>query len=170
MEERPTFSELFAGCVRSAVHLEMRDMYTPDDPVYLDWKADVPVNAVERWREWYDLIVATVARGVQVRRARIISEPITDFIRHEYDLTADLNIAAGERVRWLPRRHASGLALPGNDFWVFDDQLVRFGHFAGDGTYLFQEITKESDVVKLCVAAFESVWERAVDHKDYHPG
>jgi hypothetical protein len=167
--ERPTFDELFDGCRRSAVHLEMRDMYTPDDPAYIDWKAGVPFDPVERFRDWYDLIVATVGRRVEVRRARIVSEPVTDFIRHEFEVTPLLNIPAGERVRWLPRRLASDLALPGNDFWVFDDRLVRFGHFAGDGDYLGQEIVEESAVVKLCSSAFEAVWERAVDHQDYRP-
>lgn len=169
MTERPTFEELFAKCERSAVHLELRDTYTPDDPVYLDWKAGVRIDAVERWRDWFGLVKATVARGVSIRRARVISEPITDFVRHEYDLTADLNIAAGERVRWLPRRRASDLMLPGNDYWVFDDRLVRFGHFAGDGTYLGQELIEDPAVVKSCSTAFEAVWERAVDHADYRP-
>jgi hypothetical protein len=31
-----------------------------------------------------------------------------------------MNAAAGEDVRWLPRRRASDLALPGTDFWVLD--------------------------------------------------
>jgi hypothetical protein len=167
--EQPAFDEMFARCQQSAVHLEMRDMYTPDDPVYLDWKAGTTIDAVERWRDWYDLMTATTSRGVEVRRARIVSEPITDFIRHEYELTEDLNIAAGERVRWLPRRNASDLALPGNDFWVFDHERVRFGYFAGDGTYLGDEMTDDPAVVKLCVTAFEAVWERAIDHKDYRP-
>jgi hypothetical protein len=104
-----------------------------------------------------------------IRRARIISEPVTPYIRFEYDVTDSMNIAAGEQVRWLPRRRASDLALPGNDFWVFDDRLVRFGYFAGDGTRLGHEVTAEPAVVKLCAAAFEAVWERAIDHKDYRP-
>ncbi|WP_344326818.1 DUF6879 family protein [Streptomyces macrosporus] len=169
MTERPTFDELFAECERSAVHLEMRDVYTPDDPTYLDWKAGVEYDPVERFRDWYDLIVAAVARGVEVRRARIVSEPVTDFIRHEYETTPVLNIPAGEQVRWLSRRRASDLALPGNDFWVFDDRLVRFGYFAGDGTYLGQEVLDDPAVVKLCSSAFEAVWERAVDHREYQP-
>lgn len=169
MTERPTFDELFSKCRASAVHLEMRDTYTPDDPVYLRWKAGDPIDIRAEFQDWYDLIVATVSRGVTVRRARIVSEPITDFIRHEYESTADLNLAAGEHVRWLPRRHASDLALPGNDFWVFDDELVRFGYFAGDGTYLGQEIVTDPDVVKLCSSAFERVWERAIDHAEYEP-
>ena len=28
---------------------------------------------------------------------------------------------SGEQVRWLLRRRASGLALPGNDFWVYGE-------------------------------------------------
>ncbi|GAB3124252.1 hypothetical protein GCM10027160_45460 [Streptomyces calidiresistens] len=144
-------------------------MYTPDDPVYLDWKAGVEIDPVERFRDWYDLIVRTVGRGVRVRRARIVSEPLTDFIRHEHEVTPRLNIPAGEEVRWLPRRRASDLALPGNDFWVFDNRLVRFGHFAGDGTYLDQETTENPEVVGLCTSAFEAVWERAIPHERYQP-
>ena len=169
MAEQPTFDELFAGCRYSAVHLEMRDMYTPDDETYLDWKAGVEFDPVERFRDWHDLVVSTVGRGVEVRRARIVSEPITDFIRHEYEVTPVLNIPAGEKVRWLPRRRASDIALPGNDFWVFDDRLVRFGHFAGDGSYLDQEISTDSAVVKLCSNAFEEVWGRAIEHESYRP-
>lgn len=169
MAERPTFNELFSRCKVSAIHLEMRDTYTPDDPVYLDWKAGIDIDPVERFREWYDLIVETVSRGVVVRRVRVVSEPITDFIRHEYEVTPRMNIPAGERVRWLPRRQASDLVLPANDFWVFDDRLVRFGYFSGDGTYLGHETTEDPRVSKVCVDAFEAVWERAIDHADYRP-
>lgn len=169
MSESPILDQLFARCERQAVHLETRDVYTPDDPVYLDWKAGKQINAMEVWREWFDLIRATVARGVQVRRARVVSEPVTEFVRYEYDLTPGLNIAAGELVRWLPRRQASDIALPGNDFWVFDGQFVRFGYFAGDGAYIGDELCADPPVVRMCADAFERVWERGIDHADYSP-
>jgi hypothetical protein len=35
----PPFSELIKSTTTSAVHLEMRDQYTPDDPVFLNWLA-----------------------------------------------------------------------------------------------------------------------------------
>ena len=85
-----------------------------------------------------------VARGVRFRRARIVSEPVADFIRFEYEATAGLNVAAGEEVRWLPRRRASDLCLPGNDFWVFDGRLVRFHHFSGDGDIVEDEMVRRS--------------------------
>ncbi|MEO3840578.1 DUF6879 family protein [Streptomyces sp. B22F1] len=34
--------------------------------------------------------------------------------------------AQPEAVMWLPRRRASDIALPGNDFWLFDGRLVRW--------------------------------------------
>jgi hypothetical protein len=166
---QPTFDILLARCTVSAVHLEMRDVYTPQDPIFLDWKAGVAVDPKERWSEWYNLVSATTARGVEVRRARIVSEPVTDYIRYEYDVTAGLNLAAGEDVRWLPRRRASELALPGNDFWVFDGGLVRFGYFAGNGDILDDEFTEDEAAIHLCVSAFESVWQRAIPHRDYRP-
>jgi hypothetical protein len=149
--------------------MEMRDMYTPDDEVYLRWKAGEEVDIRKEFQDWYDLMVSTISRGVSVRRLRVMSEPITDFLRHEYESTADLNLAAGEDVRWLPRRQASDLAFPGNDFWVFDDEVVRFGYFAGDGTYLGMEIVKDPAVVQLCSGSFETAWERSIEHRNYRP-
>jgi hypothetical protein len=92
--------ELLAECQHSAAHLEMRDHYMLDDPAYLDWLAGRPVDPAERWPDWLTSVRATVDRGVAVRRARIVSEPVADYIRFEYDVTDGLNIAAGEEVRW----------------------------------------------------------------------
>jgi hypothetical protein len=108
-------------------------------------------------------------RGVTVRRARIVSEPVSDYIRSEHHVTAG-NVVAGEQVRWLPRRRASDLALPGNDFWLFDDSLVVFLHFTGEGDLSpegDEERTTDPAVVRLCSMAFEAVWERAIPHENY---
>ena len=168
MAKVPPFSELIAATTASAVHLEMRDAYTPSDQRFLDWLAGKPVQA-PALPDWYELVCAHASRGIAFRRGRVVSEPLADFIRFEYDITDGLNIAAGEQVRWLPRRRASDLCLPGNDFWVFDDRLVRFGHFAGDGEFLDHELSDDPAVVKMCASAFEAVWERAVPHAEYRP-
>jgi hypothetical protein len=52
---------------------------------------------------------------------------------------------------------------------VLDGRLVRFGFFAGDGTFLGHELTDDANVVKACAEAFERVWERAVPHDEYKP-
>jgi hypothetical protein len=168
MAKVPPFSELIAATTAAAVHLEMRDAYTPDDQRFLDWLAGKPLPEQAN-PEWSALVRAHAARGVRFRRARVVAEPIAPFIRFEYEITATVNIAAGEQVRWLPRRRASDLCLPGNDFWVFDDRLVRFGYFAGDGEFLEHELADDPAVVRLCGTAFEAVWKRAVPHAEYRP-
>ncbi len=164
----PPFSELIAVTSSSAVHLEMRDAYTPSDPEFLAWQAGTPPTAPAS-PGWYSLVREHTARGVRFRRARVVSEPVSDYIRFEYEITAGLNVAAGEEVRWLPRRRASDLCLPGNDFWLFDDRLIRFHYFSGDGEIVQDELCSDPAVIAACAAAFEAVWERAVPHDSYRP-
>ncbi|MFE9256197.1 DUF6879 family protein [Streptomyces sp. NPDC006879] len=167
----PPFGELLTGCRKSALHLEMRDHYDdPDEAPRVEaWKAGKRPDPNYRdswWRPWLDMVSETVGRGVEIRRARIVSEPVSEYTRYLYDGTFT-NIAAGEQIRWLPRKKASGIALPGNDFWLFDGRLVRFGYFSGEGAYLGDEVTDESSIAKLCAEAFESVWSKATPHEEY---
>ncbi|MFJ9448375.1 DUF6879 family protein [Kitasatospora sp. NPDC101235] len=166
------FSELLAGARHSAVHLEMRDAYgIAGEAAEFEQFQRTGVHPDldpegEGWSGWVSMIRAAVARGVVVRRARIVSEPVTEYIRYEHAGTV-VNLAAGEQVRWLPRRRASDLALPGNDFWLFDRRIVRFNHFTGDGASGGPEMCEDPAVAKLCADAFEAVWERAVPHEQY---
>lgn len=167
----PSFDELLDSAQHSAVHLEMRDVYGIGEEAaeFEAWKLGDTAgrhDAHGRRRPWLDLIARTVGRGVVVRRARIVSEPVTDYIRFEHAGTK-LNVDAGEQVRWLPRRRASDIALPGNDFWLIDERVVRWNHFTGDGDSGGGEMTEEPAAAKLCATAFEAVWERAVPHAGY---
>ncbi|QJT01973.1 hypothetical protein G9272_18015 [Streptomyces asoensis] len=169
----PSFDELMEAARHSAVHLEMRDRYAVGDEAddYDNWlrtgRRDADPSS-EYWAPWVDLISRAVARGVVVRRARIVSEPVTDYIRYEHAGTV-VNVRAGEQVRWLPRRHAADLMLPGADLWIFDDAQVLFNHFAGNGDWSGtpNELRTDPDLAKQCSDAFEAVWERAVPHDDY---
>jgi len=164
----PSFAELLGRCERSAVHLEMRDSYASTDR-FEAWKRGERIDWDDRaswWHPYDQLIADTVARGVSIRRARIVSEPVTEYIRWEHYVT-HANVTAGEDVRWLPRRRATDIALPGNDFWLFDGELLRVHHFSGDGAVVEDEITDGPATVKLCASAFEAVWDRAVPHHLY---
>ncbi|GGJ55403.1 DUF6879 family protein [Streptomyces brasiliensis] len=168
MATEPTFEDLIRSAQHSAYHLEMRDAYGLDDD-YQEWESGNRFDPAERWPWWIEVASASVARGVAMHRARIVSEPISRYIRYEYELTSGHNVKAGEVVRWLPRRQASGLALPGNDFWLFDGTSVLFNHFAGDGTMTGEELVTDPAVVELCSSAFAAVWERAIPHEEYRP-
>lgn len=165
----PPFSELLAGTTRSALHLEMRDAYVPSDPSFVAWQGGPPYDRTERERDWHALIGAAVARGVEVRRARVVSEPLSPYIRFEHSVTESTNISAGEQVRWLPRSRTLDLCLPGLDFWLFDDHTMRAHHFSGEGEIIEDEIVTDPSVIKHCASAFEAIWERAIPHQQYRP-
>ncbi|WSV98192.1 hypothetical protein OG509_19545 [Streptomyces sp. NBC_01006] len=168
MATEPTFEDLFRAARHSAYHLEMRDAYALDRD-YAEWTSGSRFDPAERWPWWIELVSGSVARGVDVRRARIVSEPISPYVRYEYELTSGHNIKAGESVRWLSRREASGLALPGNDLWLFDGTSVLFNHFDGNGEMTGEELVTDPAVVELCASAFTAVWARATPHEDYQP-
>lgn len=164
----PGFAELIGRCEHSAVHLELRDSYAPTER-FEAWRRGARIDWADRASWWhpYDQLVAdTVARGVLIRRARIVSEPVSEYIRWEHYVTR-ANVTAGEDVRWLPRRTTTDLALPGNDFWLFDASVLRVHHFSGDGAVAHDEIVTDPRTVNVCSAAFEAVWERAIPHHLY---
>ena len=159
-----------AGVRHSAAHLELRDCYeVPDEAGHFaafrrgEWS--MRAERADR-RAWLELVSGVVARGVTVRRARVVSTGVSDYIRYEYAGT-QMNIEAGEQVRWLPRRSTSDLALPGNDFWLFDGRLVQFNVFDGRGRWVGTDFSEQQDVLRLCSAAFEAVWARAVPHAQF---
>jgi hypothetical protein len=148
----------------------MRDVYAvaPENPQFAMWRETGQRDGPESdyWRDWVATIRRAVSRGVTVRRARIVSEPVTEYIRFEHAGTF-VNVAAGEDVRWLPRHRAADIALPGTDFWLFDDKLIRFGHFSGDGHVTSHELADSLPTVTLCSMAFETAWARATPHEQY---
>nr|BEK63886.1 hypothetical protein KPHV_11130 [Kitasatospora purpeofusca] len=153
----------------SAVHLEMRDNYTPNDPQLQRYREGLrygPDDRPEWFQGWTAFAGEAIDRGVLMRRARIVSEPVTEYIRYEHHVTF-LNVAIGEQVRWLPRRLAADIALPGTDLWMFDDSKIMFTFFSGDGDVVDREWTTEPSVVQLVKNAFETVWDRATPHESY---
>ncbi|WP_089105885.1 DUF6879 family protein [Streptomyces hyaluromycini] len=167
----PPFAELLAGCRFSAVHLETHDVYgvAEEDEDFAAWRAGSRYVLDDRptwWNSFHSAVSDAVGRGVVVRRARVVSEPVGEYIRYEHSCTPQ-NVAAGEDVRWLPRRLASDLLIPGNDLWIFDNRLIRFSLFAGDGRFVEDVMEDAPDVVKRHAEAFEAVWERAIPHADF---
>src|SRR5439155_4604365 len=166
-----SIEDMLRACERSAVHLEMRDGYMRSDPDFAAWRDGQRWDPADReswWHPWYQATSDVTSRGVEIRRARIVSEPLSEYVRYEYDCTF-MNIIGGEKVRWLPRRRATDLALPGNDFWPFDGRIVLVNHFTGEGESAAHETTTDLAVVKLFATAFEAVWGRAIPQDEYRP-
>lgn len=161
------FDSLFRTCERTAFHLEVEDTYTTPEESgpfrdFLDGRPDDYA-----WHgPWLKLISEVTRTGTSVTRVRVVTEPHVDYTRWGLSV-APLNIAAGEDIRWLPRHHASGLSLPPDDFWLFDDNRVVFTVFEGNGRFAGGAQTVDPDIVARCCRVRDQVWSRAIPHAAY---
>lgn len=127
-EER--FYEVLGGFQATAFRLELQREYAepteventrlfaegnPQDP------AEVPALA-----SWYASVRALTAAGRVMERVRVVDEPPT-LCQQWLRWTGAWNIAAGERMRYMPRSTADALGFPppgaATDFWLLDDGL-----------------------------------------------
>ncbi|MFF0577579.1 DUF6879 family protein [Streptosporangium saharense] len=159
----PSFDFLLENTHRSAVHLEMRDVYD-EEPEFIHWKRTGEV--VYDFAAWKKQLAPCIKRGVKFRRLRIVAEPVSDYIRWEHAISSG-NIDAGEDLRWLPRSQTYDLLLPGADLWLFDQRRIRFGVQRGDGSRGTYEFSSDPRIVRQVVASFEMAWDRAIPHADY---
>lgn len=164
--------ELLDRFQRDAFHLELRDNY----------RADYEDGPVERWlrgepddyawhEPWLRRVRAATSAGRSIRRVRVVTEPLSDYIRWLRSVT-HLNQAAGEDIRWLPRHQVpEGIRFPvsGNDFWIFDDELVTVGHFDKEGRVLGSELVTDPLVVAACVRTCDVLWPLAIPHAEFEP-
>jgi len=160
---------LLSGFEREAVHFEARDAYgtTVELPHMAKWAAGEPDDL--QWLQgWCSTLRDHVQAGRSVRRARIVSEPLSDYQRWSHSIAHPM-VDAGEDIRWVPRRFVSSLALPGNDFYLFDDRLVVFLIYAGNGLGTDKITSTGPADIRLCRSAFEAVWKLSMAHRDYQP-
>lgn len=161
--------QLVKSIKRSAVHLESRDAYgtVTELPHMAKWAAGEPDDL--QWLEgWCDTVREHVAAGRTVKRARVVSEPLSDYQRWSHSIAHPM-VAAGEDIRWVPRRLVSSIGIPGNDYYLLDDELVIFLHYAGSGSSTAMTTSTDPADVELCRTAFEKVWDLAIPHGEYQP-
>jgi hypothetical protein len=163
------FDGLLAGFEREAVHLETRDAYgtAVELPHMAKWAAGEP-DDLEWLQGWCATLREGVKAGKSVRRARIVSEPLSDYQRWSFSI-ADPMVEAGEDIRWVPRRLVSSIAFPGNDFYLFDDRLIVFLIYAGNGLATDKLVSTDPADIRMCRSAFEAAWKLSIPHSEYKP-
>ena len=139
------------GIKRSFVHLETRDAYGTEieQPHIEKWRRGEPDDS--DWLDsWLETLRGHRAAGRTCRRARIVSEPVSEYQRWTLS-HADRFIDAGEDIGYVPRPRLATVCLPGS------------------GLNVGFETTEDPQIVQACREAFEAVWELAVPFRDYRP-
>jgi hypothetical protein len=164
------FDELLhRGFEREALHLEMRDAYgtAVELPHMAKW-ASGESDDLEWLQGWCAALHEHVKASRSVLRARIVSEPLSDYQRWSCSIAYPM-VEAGEDIRWVPRRLVSSVALPGNDFYLFDDRLAVFLLYAGNGLAVGKIRSADPADLRLCRSSFEAAWKLSIPHREYAP-
>jgi hypothetical protein len=158
---------LRSGFDREAVHLEARDAYgtAVELPHMAKWAVGEH-DDLEWLQGWCGRLREHVGAGRSVRRARVVSEPLSDYQRWSHSIALPM-VEAGEDIRWVPRRLMSSVAMPGNDFYLFDDRLAVFLLYTGNGLAAGMTGSTDRADLRLCRSAFEAAWELSVPHREY---
>ncbi|MEU5848918.1 DUF6879 family protein [Saccharopolyspora shandongensis] len=142
------FDRLFRSFRDTAFRLETQGVYqepVEDEPLRRFLNGEPPDDA---WlAPWTDNVRAATSEGRRFQRVRVLTEPLTDYLRFEMDLALRANLPAGEEIRSLSMSEAESLGLPlGSDFWMFDDDKVGVMHFGDRGMLGLEMITNAAAI------------------------
>ncbi|WP_329044244.1 hypothetical protein OG738_24045 [Amycolatopsis sp. NBC_01488] len=72
---------------------------------------------------WLDIVAGHREAGRSMQRVRVVSRPLTDYVRYEFEWGFQFNVRSGEDIRILDLTNRA-LDLPQQDFWFFDDSTI----------------------------------------------
>lgn len=99
---------------------------------------------------WHRRLRGYFASGRYVQRVRVLTPPLSDYIRRQFDWGYVGNVSrGGEDIRILDLSRTPDLGLPDWDFWFFDDEVVLKQVYAEDGTQLGREVLPDADPVEF---------------------
>lgn len=168
------FLDLFRQAKSDVFRLELRDRYNV--PAERDrWEAfqarDWPrldeLNKAQR-ATWMQLIGDVTSTGKRVERVRVVSEPPTQYIQFELRLNEG-NAEAGEVIRYLSRHQIEGLALPAEDYWLFDSASAVVLRFGDDDDLLGMELVDAPAAIESFCAGRDAAWRLAIPYQEYAP-
>ncbi|MGW2153910.1 DUF6879 family protein [Nonomuraea sp. NPDC001699] len=152
---------------RRAFHLEMRDSYGVEDEEgpFRRWLLG-ETDDYQWHQSWLSFARMSTRRGTIIQRARIVTEPLSDYIK--WAMTIDpQNIEAGEDIRYLPRHQAADLHLPEEDYWLLDEDTLVLSLFMPDGSSGGFGLVSDPGLLEECRTARDQVWARAIPYALY---
>lgn len=130
----------FDGMEQEAWRLETLPVYrVPQETEAIGrFLAGEPVTR-DATQPWFDRVKAYVADGRSVGRVHIVTQPLSDYLRFEFEHYRH-NVEAGEAVRILDVTNRANPLTGVQDFWMFDRSQVVLMHYERDGTQISREV------------------------------
>jgi hypothetical protein len=118
---------------------------------------------------WLDTMAAAGAAGKTVRRVRVVRQPLTDYVRYEFEWGFVYNAEAGEDIRVLDLTDRPDPGLPDHDFWLFDEHALVKMLYRPDGTQIARELVTSPDL-STYLGYRDLAWRDAIPFRDYWTG
>lgn len=165
IERGEPFERLFSTFTTSVWRWECQGEYHEpvEDAPFQQWREGSRDDA---WLQpWAQFVRGLRQDGKTFSRVRMLTEPLTDYLRWMLDFTY-VNVDAGEDIRWIEQHQARELGAPTHDFYVFDDVRVGILHF-DDAGVAGVELDDDVDVLRKHQQWRDLVWPLAVPHREY---
>jgi hypothetical protein len=168
--EGDAWSRYFREFRHSAFRLELHPVYTmPGEADELRrFRAGEKPPAGYHYG-WLETVAEALRTGRTMRRVRAVRQPLSDYIRYEFEWGFTYNVAAGEDIRILDLTGASASGLPDHDFWLFDESAVVQMLYRADGTQMGRELVEDPDIGAY-LRYQEVAWRQAVPFTEYQAG
>lgn len=160
-------AHLFDEFAHTAWRLESRrgydsDRHTPEYAAFLDGR----IVEEDLTDPYYVARRQQADEGKRFERVRVVDDPPTEgqtYLLHR----ARFNIAAGEDIRHLRRADAERLALPAEDFWLFDSRTLVSLVFDDTDQLLGVEVTDDTEQVVRACQIRDAAWHYAIPHAKF---
>lgn len=160
------FIGLFDSIRWSSWRWECQGYYASDEPRLRLWLAGEPSRQDAGDQAWRSYIRGLRRRGVPFERVRMLTEPLTDYLRWML-ATTTWNVESGEDIRWITAAAARDVGMPPYDFYLFDDDRLVILRFDDDKNLLGADVTDDAALLAQHRAWRAAVWRLAVPHRDY---
>lgn len=158
--------ELLDSVAMSSWRWEAQGDYSVIDADLLHrWRAGLGRDH-EAQRPWVTYIQGLRARGIPFQRVRMLTDPLTEYLRCQLDVS-DSNIAAGEDIRWVSEATARALGMPPYDFYIVDNALVAQLVFDSTGMLGGLRLSRDPEVLAQHRRWRDVIWPHAIPHQEY---
>lgn len=142
----------FTGLFKRRVfRIETLDYYAADNETvpFAQFLAGQPVDPA--WREpWKKLVREVRASGRTMQRVKVVTEPVTNYVRFSLLHASPASVEAGEDVRVLGRERAYEEWLASYDYWLFDDDLAAILVYDGGEVVRVEMTRNERELAWFC--------------------
>ncbi|MEK6846213.1 MAG: DUF6879 family protein [Nanoarchaeota archaeon] len=123
----------------------------PEDLVsFKKWKQGKS-DLDEASKKWLENLSKTGWRGVRMQRVRVVSLPLSEYIKYEIDFWK-YSIKNGEEILFLEdkkyRTAIQNIDFELRDFWMFDDKVSIIFHYDETGDFVKEEPVADQRVIK----------------------